>query len=63
MDAVIITATTKKRDPVDQAIQLCHSKGKIVVVGVAVVVVSGVVVVGVAVGVGCMRRATPISAS
>ena len=34
-DAVIITATTKKRDPVDQAIQLCRSKGKIVVVGVA----------------------------
>ena len=34
VDAVIITATTKKRDPVDQAIQLCRSKGKIVVVGV-----------------------------
>ena len=33
VDAVIITATTKKRDPVDQAIQLCRSKGKIVVVG------------------------------
>ena len=35
VDAVIITATTKKRDPVDQAIQLCRPKGKIVVVGVA----------------------------
>jgi len=34
VDAVIITAATKKRDPVDQAIQLCRSKGKIVVVGV-----------------------------
>ncbi len=33
-DAVIITATTKKRDPVDQAIELCRPKGKIVVVGV-----------------------------
>ena len=35
VDAIIITAATKKRDPVDQAIQLCRSKGKIVVVGVA----------------------------
>jgi len=35
VDAVIITASTKKRDPVDQAIRLCRSKGKIVVVGVA----------------------------
>lgn len=35
VDAVIITATTKKRDPVDQAIQLCRHKGKIVVVGMA----------------------------
>ena len=35
VDAVIITAATNKRDPVDQAIQLCRSKGKIVVVGVA----------------------------
>jgi len=34
-DAVIITAATKKRDPVDQAIQLSRFKGKIVVVGVA----------------------------
>ena len=34
-DAVIITASTKKRDPVDQAIQLSRFKGKIVVVGVA----------------------------
>ncbi|MCS5612353.1 MAG: Gfo/Idh/MocA family oxidoreductase, partial [Candidatus Poribacteria bacterium] len=34
-DAVIITATTKKRDLVDQAIQLSRFKGKIVVVGVA----------------------------
>ena len=34
VDAVIITAATKKRDLVDQAIQLCRSKGKIVVVGV-----------------------------
>ena len=34
VDAVIITAATKKRDPVDLAIQLCRSKGKIVVVGV-----------------------------
>jgi len=33
-DAVIITAATKKSDPVDQAIQLCRPKGKIVVVGV-----------------------------
>ncbi|HBL55726.1 MAG TPA: oxidoreductase, partial [Deltaproteobacteria bacterium] len=33
-DAVIITAVTKKRDPVDQAIQLSRFKGKIVVVGV-----------------------------
>ena len=35
VDAVIITAATKKRDPVDQAIQLSRFKGKIVVVGVA----------------------------
>ncbi|HIO82846.1 MAG TPA: hypothetical protein EYG61_02280, partial [Deltaproteobacteria bacterium] len=35
VDAVIITAATKKRDPVDQAIQLCRSKGRIVVVGMA----------------------------
>ena len=35
VDAVIVSAATKKRDPVDQAIQLCRSKGKIVVVGVA----------------------------
>ena len=34
-DAIIITAATKKREPVDQAIQLCRSKGRIVVVGVA----------------------------
>ena len=34
VDAVIITAATKKRDPIDQAIQLCRFKGKIVVVGV-----------------------------
>ena len=34
-DAVIITAATKKRDPVDQAVQLSRFKGKIVVVGVA----------------------------
>ena len=33
-DAVILTAATKKSDPVDQAIQLCRPKGKIVVVGV-----------------------------
>ena len=33
VDAVIITATTKKSDPVDQAIQLCRFKGRIVVVG------------------------------
>jgi len=35
VDAVLITAATKKRDPVDQAIQLCRPRGKIVVVGVA----------------------------
>ena len=35
VDAVLITAATKKRDPVDHAIQLCRSRGKIVVVGVA----------------------------
>ena len=35
VDAVLITASTKKRDPVDHAIQLCRSRGKIVVVGVA----------------------------
>ena len=34
-DAIIITASTKKREPVDQAIQLCRPKGRIVVVGVA----------------------------
>ena len=34
-DAVIITAATKKREPVDQAIQLCRARGRIVVVGVA----------------------------
>ena len=34
VDAVIITAATKKPDPVDLAIQLCRSKGKIVIVGV-----------------------------
>ena len=34
-DAIIITAATKKRDPVDQAIQLCRPKGKIVIVGTA----------------------------
>ena len=34
-DAVIITAATKDRQPVDQAIQLCRPKGKIVVVGTA----------------------------
>jgi len=32
-DAVIITAATKDRGPVDQAIQLCRPKGRIVVVG------------------------------
>lgn len=35
VDAVIITAATKDRGPVDQAIQLCRSKGRIVVVGTA----------------------------
>ncbi len=35
VDAVLITAATKKREPVDHAIQLCRAKGKIVVVGVA----------------------------
>jgi len=34
VDAVIITASTKNSDPVNQAIQLCRAKGKIVVVGV-----------------------------
>ncbi len=34
-DAVIITAATKDRGPVDQAIQLCRPKGRIVVVGTA----------------------------
>lgn len=34
-DAALITAATKNRDPVDQAIQLCRPKGRIVVVGVA----------------------------
>lgn len=34
-DAVIITAATKDRGPVDQAIQLCRSRGRIVVVGTA----------------------------
>jgi predicted dehydrogenase len=35
VDAVIITAATKDHAPVDQAIQLCRSKGRIVVVGTA----------------------------
>jgi len=35
VDAVIITAATKDRHPVDQAIELCRSKGRIVVVGTA----------------------------
>ncbi len=35
VDAVFITAATKKREPVDQAIQLSRVRGKIVVVGVA----------------------------
>lgn len=35
VDAVIITAASKDRGPVDQAIQLCRPKGKIVVVGTA----------------------------
>ena len=34
-DAVIITAATKDRGPVDQAVQLCRTKGRIVVVGTA----------------------------
>lgn len=34
-DAVIITAASKDRGPVDQAIQLCRTKGRIVVVGTA----------------------------
>jgi len=34
VDAVLITASTKKREPVDQAVQLCRSKGRIVIVGV-----------------------------
>lgn len=34
-DAVIITAATKERGPVDQAVQLCRPKGRIVVVGTA----------------------------
>lgn len=34
-DAVIITAASKERGPVDQAIQLCRPKGRIVVVGTA----------------------------
>lgn len=34
-DAVIITAAAKDRQPVDQAIQLCRPKGRIVVVGTA----------------------------
>jgi predicted dehydrogenase len=34
-DAVIITAATKDHAPVDQAIQLCRPKGRIVVVGTA----------------------------
>ena len=34
-DAVIITAAAKDRGPVDQAIQLCRAKGRIVVVGTA----------------------------
>ena len=35
VDAVIITASTKKKDPIDKAIQLSRHKGKIVVVGIA----------------------------
>jgi predicted dehydrogenase len=35
VDAVIITAASKDRGPVDQAIQLCRPKGRIVVVGTA----------------------------
>ena len=35
VDAVIITASTKYSGPVDQAVQLCRFKGRIVVVGVA----------------------------
>jgi predicted dehydrogenase len=35
VDAVIITAATKDRGPVDQAIQLCRPKGRIVIVGTA----------------------------
>lgn len=34
-DAVIITAASKDRGPVDLAVQLCRSKGRIVVVGTA----------------------------
>ncbi len=34
-DAIIITAASKDRGPVDQAIQLCRPKGRIVVVGTA----------------------------
>lgn len=34
-DAVIITAASKDRGPVDQAIQLCRAKGRIVIVGTA----------------------------
>ncbi len=34
-DAVIITAASKDRGPVDQAIQLCRAKGRIIVVGTA----------------------------
>ena len=34
-DAIIITASTKDRGPVDQAVQLSRPKGRIVVVGVA----------------------------
>ena len=34
VDAVIITANTKKSDPVDLSIKLCRSRGKIVIVGV-----------------------------
>jgi predicted dehydrogenase len=34
-DAVIVTAATKDRTPIDKAIQLCRQKGRIVVVGTA----------------------------
>lgn len=35
VDAVIITAASKDRGPIDHAIQLCRQKGRIVVVGTA----------------------------